>query len=307
MPVRDEATPWVDGLTIGEVLRKTATRCADRDALVFPALGLRWSWAELDRRVDRVASALIKLGVKQGEHIGIWSMNCPEWVVIQFAAARIGAVLVNVNPAYRVHEFEGSLLGADVTTLVVGCPFKTSNFVEMVEDVVPEIVASKAGEWRSARLPELRRAIAIGERPGLGWLTWDDLENARVSAEVGDRERRVRHDRRLRHPIHLGHHRLAERGDALTPKYSDERLLHRPTRAIRRARSGVRTRAFLSLFRLRLRDDGLSCLRFRPGRPRAELQRQGDARHDRRGTLHVDLRSAGDVCRATRSSRSFEI
>jgi fatty-acyl-CoA synthase len=107
----------------------------DRDALVFPALGLRWSWAEFGRRVAR---ALLALGVERGEHVGIWSMNAPEWVVTQFAAARIGAVLVNVNPAYRVFELEDALRLADVATLVVGCAFKSSDFVGMVHSVCPE-------------------------------------------------------------------------------------------------------------------------------------------------------------------------
>src|SRR4051812_2095566 len=106
MSDRDEATPWVDGLTVGDVLRRTARAYPDHDAVVFPALGLRWSWSELDERVDRVGSALIDLGVKPGEHVGVWSMNAPEWVVTQFAVGRIGAVLVNINPAYRLHELE---------------------------------------------------------------------------------------------------------------------------------------------------------------------------------------------------------
>ncbi len=173
---RDE-TPWVDGLTVSQVLRRTAERFGDREAMVFPALGLRWTWSVLDRRVDRVAEGLIARGVAPGEHVGIWSMNAPEWVVLQFAVARAGAVLVNVNPAYRLYELEDALRLSDVATLVVGLPFKTSNFVEMVESVAPEIRESGVGHWRSAKLPMLRRVVAIGERPGGGWLTWDDLES----------------------------------------------------------------------------------------------------------------------------------
>jgi fatty-acyl-CoA synthase len=185
-------TPWVERRTVTEVLRATADRHAGRDAVVFPAVGLRWSWADLDRRVDAIASGLIAHGVAAGENVGIWSMNCPEWVVIQFAVGRIGAVLVNVNPAYRLHELEEALKQADVATLVVGCPFKTSNFVEMVETMCPEIVGSPAGSWRTAKLPELRRLIAIGERPGPGWRTWSDLESSGPVAELAARECAVR-------------------------------------------------------------------------------------------------------------------
>jgi fatty-acyl-CoA synthase len=162
--------------TVGGVLGRTAGSFPDHDALVFPGLGLRWSWRELDERVDRIASALIGLGVGRGEHVGIWSMNVPEWVVAQFAAGRIGAVLVNVNPAYRIQELKDALAMADVATLIVGAPFKGSNFVAMVESLCPEVAEATSREWSSARFPRLKRLIALGDRPGPGWSTWADLE-----------------------------------------------------------------------------------------------------------------------------------
>ena len=165
----DRGTPWVDGLTVGAVSRETAARYPASDAVVFPALGLRWSWRELDRRVDAVASALIARGVGPGEHVGIWSMNAPEWVVTQFAVGRIGAVLVNINPAYRLHELEETLRAADVATLIVGAPFKGSDFVADGRDPLP-----RGRRGRVARLvrrpgcPRLRRLVALGDRPGPG-------------------------------------------------------------------------------------------------------------------------------------------
>src|SRR3954470_21358738 len=155
-----EPLPRVVDQAFGAVLRRTARLHPDRDALVFPALGVRWSWAELDRRVDAIASALIGLGVGPGEHVGIWSMNCPEWVVLQFAVGRIGSVLVNINPAYRLHELEETLAMADVATLIVGSPFKGSNFVRMVETVCPEVAGASSPGWEAARLPRLRRVVA---------------------------------------------------------------------------------------------------------------------------------------------------
>ena len=186
--------PWVDGLTVGEVLRATAAAHPDRDAVVFPRLGLRWSWAEFDRRVDAVASGLIRAGVGPGEHVGIWSMNVPEWVVAQFAVGRIGSVLVNVNPAYRLHELEQTLGRADVATLIVGAPFKTSDFVGMVEALCPEAASAGSPEWASAKFPALRRLVALGTRPGPGWLVWDDLESAGPAEELSDREEAARAD-----------------------------------------------------------------------------------------------------------------
>ena len=178
-----DPAPWVEGWTLGRVLRRAGSEFAREDALIFPAIGLRWSWAELDRRVDRVASGLIFRGVAPGEHVGIWSMNGPEWVVAQFATARIGCVLVNVNPAYRTHELEEALRVADVATLIVGPPFKTSDFVAMIEAVAPEAAIATGLDWRADRLPALRRVVAIGKRPGRGWLAWDDLEAGDVVAE----------------------------------------------------------------------------------------------------------------------------
>jgi len=187
-----EPTPWVDGLTVGEVLRATAEAHPSADAVVFPAQGLRWSWAELDRRVVAVASGLIRLGVVAGEHVGIWSMNVPEWVVAQFAVGRIGAVLVNINPSYRLHELEETLGQADVATLIVGSPFKSSDFVAMIGEACPEVAAADGPSWRSARLPSLRRLIALADRPGPGWLTWDDLASGGVDPSLPDRERSAR-------------------------------------------------------------------------------------------------------------------
>jgi fatty-acyl-CoA synthase len=183
--------PWVWEHTVASALFHTAVRFPDQDALVFPGLNLRWSWRELNDRVDRIASGLIALGVEPAEHVGIWSMNVPEWVVTQFAVGKIGAVLVNVNPAYRVHELRDALRMADVATLVVGSPFKGSDFVAMVESLCPEVTRAAVRDWSAAEFPRLKRLVALGERPGQGWSTWSDLEmgpradSSRWSARVG--------------------------------------------------------------------------------------------------------------------------
>jgi fatty-acyl-CoA synthase len=179
---------------MGTALRRAAEAWPDRDAVVFPALGVRWSWAELDARADRTAAAWIARGVAPGEHVGIWSMNVPEWVVSQFAAARSAAVLVNINPAYRLHELEEALSLADVATLIVGSPFKDSDFVAMTSALCPEAGTADGPGWSSARFPRLHRLIALGARPSPGWLSWSDLEDgARASArELADRQAAVR-------------------------------------------------------------------------------------------------------------------
>lgn len=172
----DGSLPWVSGRTIGSALEETVRNGDEQDALVFPRLQLRWSWRELGRRVDQIARALVALEVGRGEHLGIWSMNAPEWVVTQLAVAKIGAVLVNVNPGYRLHELADALRMADVSTLVVGAPFKSSDFVSMVHTLCPEAAAAADRRWTAERLPRLERLIALGSSPGPGWLTWSDLE-----------------------------------------------------------------------------------------------------------------------------------
>src|SRR5258708_37654035 len=96
--VDENATPWVEGRTIPQVLRETARRYPDHDALVFPALGLRVTYAEFAAQVDEAARGLLALGLKHGEHVAIWATNVPEWSGLQFATARLGAALGNINP-----------------------------------------------------------------------------------------------------------------------------------------------------------------------------------------------------------------
>jgi fatty-acyl-CoA synthase len=186
------STPWVEGETVGSVLRQTAARFPDRDAVIFPKLGLRWSWRELDRRVDALASGLIKRGVAAGAHVGVWSMNAPEWVVLQFAVGRIGAVLVNINPAYRLHELEETLRAADVSMLVVGEPHRGADFVGMVETLCPEIAAAESPAWTTERLPVLRQVVVIENDSGPGWIRWSDLEGAIDRDAIETRSEAVR-------------------------------------------------------------------------------------------------------------------
>ena len=119
--------PFVDGKTFGEILRRTADRHVDRDAVVFPQLGLRWTYGEFDMRVRDTAKALMAFRAGKGDHVGIWATNWPEWILAQFGSALIGAVLVNVNPAYRNHELAYILKQADIKLLLITDEHKTSN------------------------------------------------------------------------------------------------------------------------------------------------------------------------------------
>lgn len=170
-------TPWVDGLTFGEVLRQTVKLHTDRDAVVFPQLNLRWSYLEFEQHVRAVAKALMSYRVEKGDHVGIWATNWPEWILAQFGAALIGAVLVNVNPAYRKHELAYILKQADIKLLLITDQHKTSNYESIVADVVPEMLVMAAGaRLVNEEFPMLNQVVSIKESTNVsGIVTWNDF------------------------------------------------------------------------------------------------------------------------------------
>lgn len=154
--------PRVDGLTFGQVLKHTAEHFGGRDAVVFPQLDLRWNYTEFYDRVDETARALIGIGIEHGDHVGIWATNWPEWILLQFATARIGAVLVNVNPAYRTHELAYILRQADIRVLFITDEHKTSNYIELISGVVPEVTQGAFGDpIQSKDFPKLQHVVSI--------------------------------------------------------------------------------------------------------------------------------------------------
>ena len=130
---RGESSPALLEQTIGENLERTVAAHPDREALVEVATGRRWSWAELDRDVDALARGLMGAGIEQGDRVGIWAPNCAEWTLVQYATAKIGAILVNVNPAYRTHEFSYAVNQSGLRMLVAASAFKSSDYRAMVE------------------------------------------------------------------------------------------------------------------------------------------------------------------------------
>jgi fatty-acyl-CoA synthase len=178
--------PWIDGLTIPQVLSRTVERCSQRDALVFPRLNFRRIYADFARDVDEVARALMALGIRHGDHIGLWATNLPQWVVTQFAAATVGAVLVNVNPAYRAHELAYVLNQADITALLVTDRFKETDFLEMVAGVCSELSHSPPGQLRSAAFPRLRHVVSLKHEHGPGMWSWDAFRARAASVSDAD-------------------------------------------------------------------------------------------------------------------------
>ncbi len=185
-PRAKEREPWVEGLTIGAALRETARRFADRDALVFLQSGFRLTWAEFDRSVDRIARGLLAIGLSRGDHFGVWSTNWPQWVLLQFATARIGVVLVTINPSYRAAELEYTLAQSEVRGLALVERHRSSAYFDLLRQACPELDAAQPGELRSAKFPHLKWVVAIRGTEHRGMLSWHDLEAAGESSS--DRE-----------------------------------------------------------------------------------------------------------------------
>lgn len=164
--------PWVDNLTIGRVLRETARHVIDNDAYVFCDAGARASYAEFDQEVDAVAKGLLALGFQPGDRFGVWATNVPEWLLLQFATARIGVVLVTVNPAYQLSELRYVMRQAELRGLALIDKSRSSDFLAILNEACPEISASPPGKVQSADFPKLRWCIALRGQAPPGMLDW---------------------------------------------------------------------------------------------------------------------------------------
>lgn len=167
----------VEGRTLGQVLAMTVQRYASEPAVHFPHLPLRWSWSEFCDQVTLAARGLLGLGIRTGEHVAVWATNVPQWIVLQFATARIGAVLVTVNPAYRPHELRYVLEQSDAVALFLVDRFKSSDYFAMLAEVCPELTEADPGAWRSQAFPKLRHAVSLShtDEAPRGLSSWNSL------------------------------------------------------------------------------------------------------------------------------------
>lgn len=173
--VKGVSTPELSNETIGELLDKAVQNWGDREAFVFLGPKVRWTWRQFQVEVDKVAAGLLCLGIERGDRVGIWSPNRPEWVLVQFATARIGAVLVNINPAYRVAELEYALNKVGVKALLCAQGTKTTDYLAMLRELAPEIEGSVAGVLKLARLPALQAIVHFARERHHGMFTFDQL------------------------------------------------------------------------------------------------------------------------------------
>ncbi|MFQ5998674.1 MAG: AMP-binding protein, partial [Candidatus Bathyarchaeia archaeon] len=167
-------TPLV-GETIGECFERIVKTFPDNEALISRSQKLRFTYRELKKEVDRFARGLLHLGLGRGDRVGIWSPNNFEWIVAQFATPKIGTILVNINPAYRVAELEYALKQSGINTLILAPAFKKSNYIAMINDLMPEVKRSESSKLRISGYPELRHIIVLGDERHSGMYTWKDI------------------------------------------------------------------------------------------------------------------------------------
>jgi len=161
--------------TIGQALDATAAKWSSHDALIVRQQNVRWTYGEFKQRVDALAAGLLALGLSPGDRIGIWAPNCSEWALTQFASAKAGLILVNLNPAYRAHELEFSLNKVGCRALVIAERFKSVSFLEVLRSIAPELDTCAPNELRAARLPQLRCVIRLGATPTPGCYNFNDV------------------------------------------------------------------------------------------------------------------------------------
>jgi len=163
------------GETIGLNFDRTIAQWGDRPGLIVRQQGIRWSYAELGAKVDAFAAGLLALGLHTGDRVGIWSPNNAEWVITQFATAKAGLVLVNINPAYRLSELEYALNKVGCRALITATRFKTSDYVGMVNTLAPELARSLPGRLTAERLPKLEMVIEINGIPSPGMIPFNSI------------------------------------------------------------------------------------------------------------------------------------
>lgn len=178
--------------TIGEVLDETAKNYPINDALVYPEKNLRYSYAEFKKICEDVAKGLMALGIKRGDHIAVWAFNVPEWVILQFASAKIGAVLVTVNTYYKSHELQYLLKQSDTTTLFLVKGFKDVDYIKQVYTIMPELKNVDPENLDFEKFPFLKNIVYIGDEKHPGMRNFSDIIN--LGKDISDEEFRNRQE-----------------------------------------------------------------------------------------------------------------
>ncbi|MBN2840433.1 MAG: AMP-binding protein, partial [Coriobacteriia bacterium] len=162
-------------LPLGQYFEKIVAEHPDNDFVVYPDRDLRWTYREFDTRVDQLAKGLLAIGIGKGDHVGVWARNIPDWLTLAFATAKIGAVLVTVNPVYKAHELAYVLKQSDMKALAIIDTFRDVDYVEIVRELVPEAAAQQRGHLDSAEFPRLKSLLYMGPEKHRGFYSMPEL------------------------------------------------------------------------------------------------------------------------------------
>ncbi len=161
--------------TLGQCLEQWAMKSPDREFLIYPDRNLRFSYAGFNERVDNLARALLEIGMKPGDKLGIWANNVPDWLTLMFATAKTGIVLVTINTNYRLHELEYLVKNSDLKTICLVDRFRDSDYVSMIYELIPELRECQRGKLKSAKFPVLENVIFIGPEKHRGMYSLPEL------------------------------------------------------------------------------------------------------------------------------------
>jgi fatty-acyl-CoA synthase len=161
--------------TIGNYFDSICEQFPDKEALVVCHQDVRWTYREFQRQVDSLATGLLALGIQPGDRVGIWGPNSYEWIMVQYATAKIGAVMVCINPAYRLYELEYALNKVECRALVTAESFKTSHYLKMLQDLAPELATATPGALKAHKLPHLEIVIRMGAASSRGMLNFGQV------------------------------------------------------------------------------------------------------------------------------------
>ncbi|QOT00486.1 AMP-binding protein [Brevibacterium sp. JNUCC-42] len=184
-------------ITMGDLLDETVGKFPNKQAIIYQEIGITYTYRKFQHVCNQLARGFMALGIQPGEHIAIWANNVPEWVLTQFATAKMGGVLVTVNTSYRTHELEYLLRQSDATTLLLIDQLKEVSYVDMLHEICPELQQALPGELQAERLPHLRRVIYIGEKRQPGMYLFTDLYQLAeqvTEAEQIDRQKTLQPD-----------------------------------------------------------------------------------------------------------------
>ena len=182
----------IDGLTVGGLLDLVQKRRPADEALIYADRGLRYTYSEFKEVVERCARALMALGLEKGDHVAVWGQNVPEWVTLQFATGKVGAVLVTINPAYKSHELKYVLEQSDVAALFLTEGARDANFLGILRGAVPRLAEATPGDLSIEELPFLKNVVLLGGTPpeGLPVMSFDEFLDRAEEVSPGElRER----------------------------------------------------------------------------------------------------------------------